>query len=113
MRWKKEQAVAQIIDVQEKQSTSLATPISSGSKDKVETLKMANINIQTQSNCTLAKVLNVISKEEEKEVKEVEEEEVEECLICAGDHHQRWSASSGIPSADLYIHLHPLFSNLN
>lgn len=56
-----------------------------------------------------AKVLSVISEEEEKveevqaEVEE-EEEEVEECLICAGDHHQRWwSASSGIPSAGLYI----------
>lgn len=49
------------------------------------------------------------------EVKEVEEVEAEgeEHLICAGDHHQRGSASSGFASADLYIHLHPLFSNLN
>lgn len=58
--------IAEIIDVQEKQNTRLATPISSQSKDKVETLKMATINIQTQSKCTLAKVLNVISEEEKR-----------------------------------------------
>lgn len=110
---RKEQAIAQITDVPEQQKARLAPPISAGSRDEVETLKTADVNIQTQSTCTLANVLNVI-REEEEEVEGVEEEEVEEdCLICAGDHHKRWSASSGFPSADLYIHLHPRSSNLN
>lgn len=80
---KTEQAIAQITDVPEKEETRLAPPISAGSRDEVETLKTADVNIQTQSTCTLASVLNVI-REEEEEVEGVEEEEVEEdCLICA------------------------------
>lgn len=100
------------------QNTRLATPISSGSKEKVEKLMMANRNRQTQSNCTASPECPKCISEEVKEVVEVEaeveqEEEEEEHLICAGDQHQRRSASSGFASADLYIHLYPLFSNLN